>query len=377
MTIEKSVAFADMISLDTQYPAPASEALELQELRAGDTANERTAITSQEYMLYFIRHGEALHNILEKDAASAARENEISLGYAPDSDHVKQAMEEARKAILNSEGMEDPPLSELGMEEARRAKRELESLIDKCNLPPVQEVWVSPLQRALKTASIIFPANGPRIRVKEELEERHTGLACDTAAPLRSINRPSFQHFSLSGLRLGSMEHLLKGASHSSSMDKMDALDEERVQMDGTVEELDSDFGLFRLSGHPGEDDLWEQLDNSELVTNEENGSNSSSKKKITSASTNVNMKVNRSNNKSYQKEDRDMLRKRTKKLFDLLAKTESRSICLIGKGWCALFIKYNVSSRRLNCFSLWIRTQRLPPGIGTRSSRLFGCATL
>jgi hypothetical protein len=342
MTIEKSVAFAafdDMIS-DTKHPAPASEALESQELGAVDTANALIATTSQEYTLYFIRHGEALHNILEKDAASAARENAISLGYAPDSDHVKQVMEEARKAILNSEGMEDPPLSELGMEEARRAKRELESLIDKCNLPQVQEVWVSPLQRALKTASIIFPANGPRIRVKEELEERHTGLACDTAAPLRSINRPSFQHFSLSGLRLGS---LLTGASNSSSMDKMDALDEETVQVDGAVEDLSSDFGLFRLSGHPGEDDLWEQLDNAELqlVTNEETGSSpASDEKKIASkyaASADGNKKVDGSNTKSNQKEDKDMLRERTKKLFDLLTQTENRSICLIGKTWTNL----------------------------------------
>jgi protein tyrosine/serine phosphatase len=35
---------------------------------------------------------------------------------------------------------------------------------------------------------------------------------------------------------------------------------------------------------------------------------------------------------KLYQKEDREMLRDRTKKLFDLLTKTESRSICLIGE---------------------------------------------
>lgn len=345
MAIAKSVAFADdMNHLGKEYPAPASKAVDASMIEVADDSSTFEGSTkSQEYILYFIRHGEALHNILEKDAAAAARADAISRGYAPDSEYVKQAMEEARKAVLDSEGMEDPPLSEQGMEEARRAKRELESLVDKCNLPPPEEVWVSPLQRALKTASIIFPSlsdtsmHGPNIRVKEELEERHTGLACDTASPFKSIKRPSFQHFSLSGLRLNSMEHLLKGTSHSSSMDKMDALDETTVQIDNKIDDLNSDFGLFRLSGHPGDDDLWEQLDhvtsNKDTGIDDTSGNDTTSHTNVCPGDSNENNKLNGVNTRTlYQKEDRGMLRERTKKLFDLLAQTQSHSICLVGK---------------------------------------------
>lgn len=335
-----------MNSSEKEYPTPASKALSESSITADATSFGET--TSQEYTLYFIRHGEALHNILEKSSAATAKADAISRGYAPDSEYVKNVMEEARRAVLHSEGMEDPPLSELGMDEARRAKRELESLISKYNFPPVEEVWVSPLQRALKTASIIFPASssdtlpqGPRIRVKEELEERHTGLPCDTASPFKTIKRPSFQHFSLSGLRLHSMEHLLKGTSHSSSMDKMDALDEERALSHDNFEDLTSDFGLFRLSGHPGDDDLWEQLGD---ITSDGSGTadinlNNTARKSPEKGtpSSNRTRKLNGSNQKKVcQKEDRDMLRERTKKLFDLLAQTKSRSICLIGKSYAS-----------------------------------------
>jgi broad specificity phosphatase PhoE len=200
------------------HPTPASDAL----TSAPHCTSTLAWPTTREYILYFIRHGEALHNILEKAAETTVRQSLLQQGYDANSSYVIKAVDDARRAILNSESMEDPPLSELGIEEAKRAKRELEQLIRTLELPEVQEVWVSPLQRALKTASIIFPripsndggeCNGeckekcPRIKVIKELEERRTGLACDTCSPWKTMHRPSFQHFSLSGLRLDSMQN--------------------------------------------------------------------------------------------------------------------------------------------------------------------------
>ena len=49
------------------------------------------------YTLYFIRHGEALHNQLEKQAQSAALSLAISQGYDANSTYARQMQEEARK----------------------------------------------------------------------------------------------------------------------------------------------------------------------------------------------------------------------------------------------------------------------------------------
>ncbi|KAL7483025.1 hypothetical protein ACHAW6_008671 [Cyclotella cf. meneghiniana] len=367
-TTLKLVTFAvdDIKSFETsmeKYPTPASEAIEnIYQVKEQGHCGHDVPNGSQEYILYFIRHGEAMHNVLEKEAESKARQLAVSQGHDPNSPYVKKAVESARKAILNSHSMEDPPLSEHGMEEARRAKRDLEQLIASLNLPPVQEVWVSPLQRALKTASIIFPNSSsakfedscddveeqrrvaPRIKVKEELKERHTGLACDTQSPLRSIRaRPSFQYFSLSALRLNCMESDMQDIS-SSSVEKMDCLKEEKSdRAESSYEEIISDFGLFRLSGHPSDNDLWEQLENMEITPGFETKENSNQglcrDGNTFQPSNTYDRRKNLGNieypNTSFQKEDNEMLRERTKKLFDLLAETDSRSICLVGhKGY-------------------------------------------
>ncbi|KAL3804516.1 hypothetical protein HJC23_002555 [Cyclotella cryptica] len=359
-TTVKSVTFAvdDITSSDTcmeMYPTPASKALEnLCQDNEHCHCVHIDPTHPREYILYFIRHGEAMHNILEKEAESKARQLAVSQGYDPNSHYVKKAAEDARKAILNSQSMEDPPLSEQGMKEARRAKRDLEQLISSLNLPPVQEVWVSPLQRALKTASIIFPNSlstkfedscdkvdekrlvAPRIKVKEELKERHTGLACDTHSPLKSLRaRPSFQYFSLSGLRLNSMESIIKGIS-SSSTEKMDSLEEEKHdRTESSYEEFNSDFGLFRLSGHPNDNDLWEQLEHMEISPGSETKKNYNHGVCGEDNPLQPSIADDSWSNTVFQKEDNEMLRERTKKLFDLLAATESRSICLVGhKGY-------------------------------------------
>lgn len=200
--------------------------------KAAATINSSNVETSNRlYTLYFIRHAEALHNQLEKVAQTTALSLAISQGHASNSPHAKKVQEEARMAILESDGMGDPPLSELGFEEAQKAKITLERLIATYNLPHVEEVWVSPLQRTLQTAATIFPESPspysvrslrdgstnaalstrpPIIRAKKEIEERQTGLPCDMHSSFEEIrSRKSFRRFSLSCLNIE--DHALDG----------------------------------------------------------------------------------------------------------------------------------------------------------------------
>jgi len=155
--------------------------------------------------LYFIRHGEAYHNILEKKAKMKAREGAIAEGLAPDSEETLRRMEEARKGVLNDESLLDAPLSETGEKEAEDARRTLERLIKEEGLPPPTEVLVSPLERALQTANIIFPDHN-NIHVREEVRERLTGKACDNAHSSAEIaRRDSFKRFSMNRLLMKSL----------------------------------------------------------------------------------------------------------------------------------------------------------------------------
>lgn len=213
------------------------------------------------YTLYFIRHAEAAHNVLEKQAQSDATALAIEQGHHPDSAHVKQAKEVARKKILENDSVTDPPLSESGLKEARHAKKSLETLIATYDLPAIEEVWVSPLQRTLQTAATIFPNSqcpqvskdtngktnvkstssngksitsfisskltssnkkGPRIRVKKEIEERQTGLACDTHSSYDDIDsRDTFKHFSMSSFKTSLLEEMEKDEEISQLKKKM------------------------------------------------------------------------------------------------------------------------------------------------------------
>lgn len=248
---------------------------------ATDATSDGDGHSPQSYTLYFIRHAEALHNQLEKEAQAAALSLAVSQGHDPNSPYAKQVQEEARQAILKNDTIEDPPLSKLGEEEAKRAKTNLEQLIEVYSLPPVEEIWVSPLQRAMKTAATIFPESSkttsdkhPVIRVKKDLQERQTGLACDTHSSYKKLrNRMTFKQFSMSSLKL------------------------DEKTMSGDLATCDS----------IGEDEaVHDKLREEELI----------------------------SKPSSYV-EDASMLRERTKKLFSLLAETESRSIALIGhKGY-------------------------------------------
>ena len=56
-----------------------------------------------EVVLYLIRHGEAAHNILEAEAKSKARAEAVARGMDPESKECKDAIEKARKAVLQEQ----------------------------------------------------------------------------------------------------------------------------------------------------------------------------------------------------------------------------------------------------------------------------------
>lgn len=66
------------------------------------------------------------------------------------------------------QGRSDVPLNETGRKQARSAGREMANL-------PVSKVMVSPLQRAIETASLAFPASPALIEVEQTLVECNFG----------------------------------------------------------------------------------------------------------------------------------------------------------------------------------------------------------
>jgi hypothetical protein len=383
--------------------------------------------SSRPYTLYFIRHGDALHNQIEKLAENRALAESLAQGY--DTNQVQIAIEKARKAaLMGINDMEDPPLSELGIQEARQVRSTLNQLIEVYNLPIIEEVWVSPLRRAMETAGQIFPEcfvllkdkdKGldttysssttttssqqspppiPKIRVRKEIEERQTGLKCDSHTTYENIvRRLNLKKLSISFLKLD--KKALGGLSSSSltttvstgggkrssdslvsnssskkilSGNSLASIGEERVASataTATIWEDEFDSGstiggsTIGGGGAATTALMMETKQSSEMSTNDcasigedditsstlpavpewedklsyiESELESLSKKKDNQD--NVNTESHRDEipyGTTKFIEDKDMLRERTKKLFDMLSLTNSRSICLIGhKGY-------------------------------------------
>ena len=126
------------------------------------------ASAGRTYTLYLIRHGEATHNIKEKEAKAAAAAAAESRGVDRTSPECLQAMEEARKTVLEDDSLLDAPLSADGKACGEETKAQLEALVSELRLPAPTSVLVSPLQRTLQTAALVFPSHGD-VCVREEL----------------------------------------------------------------------------------------------------------------------------------------------------------------------------------------------------------------
>jgi hypothetical protein len=120
---------------------------------------------------------------------------------------TERNVEEARQSVLNDPSLFDAPLSGQGKDEARKARAYISNFTGE-TLPAPNLILVSPLQRTLQTAALAFPGH-PNVHVREELRERQTGYACDSRQPTESLmKRKSFQHFSMSRLRMESFGRL-------------------------------------------------------------------------------------------------------------------------------------------------------------------------
>lgn len=128
-------------------------------------------------LVYLIRHGEASHNVLEKQAQRVAKERAEAEGLSPE--QVHERMEESRMAVLTDEGLRDACLSEMGHNDALNARATLEGLLKERGWTMPTKVLVSPLTRTLQTADIIFQHH-KTICVHEEIQERQTGQPCDS-----------------------------------------------------------------------------------------------------------------------------------------------------------------------------------------------------
>jgi broad specificity phosphatase PhoE len=255
--------------------------------------------TLRTFTLYLIRHGEASHNVEEKLAQKQALEECIAQGHSPDDPVTKEKMEQARQAILENPDFFDARLSDLGKEEAEAARALIETWGD---LPIPQEVFVSPLQRTLQTASRVFPDH-PNIHVREELRERLTGRPADNRFSSTELSRrDSFKKFSFKHLRLNSIVNDLAGIFGGTSSTDLQELDR--------IEEKDED-----LSGTA----------RSSVVSFE---SNSSLHHNVTN--TRSLHRLGSSCNADEVVEDEAKLRERTFKVFKLLLESEHDSIALV-----------------------------------------------
>ena len=146
------------------------------------TSENMSSATTRERIMYLIRHGEAQHNVIEQEAMNRARSRSINDGYGPESPETLRRMEEARQHAIEDSRLSNCPLSDKGRDDAAHAKNLLENIIQENSLPPPTEVIVSPLKRALQTASIVFPGHS-NIRIRKEVRERLTGKPCDSMSP--------------------------------------------------------------------------------------------------------------------------------------------------------------------------------------------------
>ncbi len=214
---------------DDELPGSSADHLQLyySEEKTPDTSeNER------EVLLYLIRHGEAEHNVLEKIAMQKALERSIQeTGKGKEYPETVQKLEDARKAVLNNETLKDAKLSELGRWEAHTARTSLWKINLQTGLEPPARVLVSPLTRTLETASILFPEHhntGLKVHVREDLSERKTGKPPDTRSSVTSLSlRKSFRRFSMN--QLIKNESVLAGDADK-SMPESRALEETSLE---------------------------------------------------------------------------------------------------------------------------------------------------
>lgn len=232
-------------------------------------------------------------------------EEAIAEGCAEDSEETKRRMEVARQEILNNEALLDASLSPTGLDEAKGAREDIERIIRKKNIPPPTEVLVSPLQRALQTARVVFPGH-KNVRVREEVRERLTGKACDSRmSTFAMVRRNTFKDFSMTRQMRNSFKRRVKALP-------------ERI-----AEKLESKSNSLRsIFSHGGSNDSGTSKNmNDDTACTSENPS-------LTEASSERSRPHGPDSDLFI--EDKHQLRERTRKLFDLIAESNHDVIAVV-----------------------------------------------
>lgn len=105
-----------------------------------------------------IRHGEAEHNIREKEASWAVEKAMLASGSQ--TTEIVEAKESARKSALLDASLLDAPLSSGGKAAAHAAADAVASLVQNGAALQPTLVLSSPLQRALQTTAGASPRHG-------------------------------------------------------------------------------------------------------------------------------------------------------------------------------------------------------------------------
>mmetsp|Transcript_28679 Transcript_28679/g.69472 ORF Transcript_28679/g.69472 Transcript_28679/m.69472 type:complete len:301 (-) Transcript_28679:88-990(-) len=157
--------------------------------------HRQTANTVQrKQTIYLVRHAEASHNVLEKKAVEQA---------IADGVQDFEEREKVRRAVLNAPHLKDAPLSQEGREQARRGSFDLQILekLGKHTKPSI--ILVSPLRRALMTATELFAHQQdpkPRFIALEALREKRTGFTADERSSVEELEQ-QFPHVDFSDLK--------------------------------------------------------------------------------------------------------------------------------------------------------------------------------
>ena len=207
--------------------------------------------------LYAVRHGEAIHNIREKEAKNEAEAAILAENSRCSKEEVTEAKEASRQVALHDPGLHDAPLSDAGKAGALEVREIIQTLITS-GLPKPTLVLTSPLQRALQTTALLFPSHD-NVRVREELRERKTGLPCDErSSAMEMSRRGSFRNMRFSQVpkRATSMVELAKevlGAGSSSAPSQRESSTDEEVEQKADVrkrsEQLFALLGRYRKHG--------------------------------------------------------------------------------------------------------------------------------
>jgi broad specificity phosphatase PhoE len=302
-------------------------------------AREDTSLNDDCYRtitLFLIRHGQASHNVEEQAAQKLAQQICLSQGLAADAPLTKERMEQARQEILENPTFFDAELSIQGSREATDASNDLQTICDNLGIAFPTEVMVSPLQRTLQTASLIFP-NHKNMLVREELRERLTGRPADNRASSAELSKnESFKHLDFHHIRVKSLVNDLTDIfgmqQVMQDLQEIEEADDESISLNTTYGSCGSLSQLATSSSRNSLSQLATSSSRNSLAQMANSASRNSLCQLASSSSKNSLRDSQRGSscNADALVEDEPQLAARTKKIMPLLLQSSHTHIALV-----------------------------------------------